>query len=61
MRAILFKLEIDVQNKVDFCMNGQEACELVQQSLSLGMTYKLVFTDFNMPIMDGLEATKALR
>ena len=26
-----------------------------------GIEYKLIFTDFNMPIMDGVEATKRLR
>jgi uncharacterized protein YrzB (UPF0473 family) len=29
MRVMLFKLGQDVQNQVDYCMNGQEACELV--------------------------------
>jgi two-component system sensor histidine kinase/response regulator len=61
MRVLLFKLGLDVQNQVDFCMNGQEACELVEYSLSLGMNYKLIFTDFNMPVMDGIETTKNLR
>jgi CheY-like chemotaxis protein len=27
----------------------------------LGMKYKLIFTDFNMPIMDGVEACRGLR
>ena len=42
-------------------MNGQEAINLVHSSIYQGMRYKLMFTDFNMPIMDGLEATKRLR
>lgn len=61
MRVILFKLGLDINTQVDFCMNGQEAIDLVQSSKSQGMGYKLVFTDFNMPIMNGLEATKRLR
>ena len=26
-----------------------------------GIKYKIIFTDFNMPIMDGIEATKHMR
>ena len=61
MRAILFKLGIDLDNMVDFCMNGQEACELAEYALKLGMTYKLIFTDFNMPVMNGIETAARIR
>ena len=26
-----------------------------------GITYKIIFTDFSMPVMDGIEATKKMR
>ena len=61
MRAILFKLGLDIDKEVDFCMNGQEACNLIQFAKDLNIHYKLIFTDFNMPIMNGLEATAKIR
>ena len=38
-------------------MNGMEALEMATNSRLLGMRYQLIFTDFNMPVMDGIEAT----
>jgi hypothetical protein len=32
MRAIMFKLGVDVVNSVDFCINGFEALEMVRMS-----------------------------
>ena len=60
-RAIISKLGIDVDLKVDFCMNGQEAIDLLKETKILGITYKMILTDFNMPVMDGVEATKLMR
>jgi CheY-like chemotaxis protein len=61
MRAILFNLGIDIENNVDICMNGKEAVDLVEHAQTLGIKYKLIFTDFNMPIMNGIEATAEMR
>ena len=61
MRAILFKLGLDIENEVDFCMNGEEAFNLVKFAFENSIRYKLIFTDFNMPIMNGLEATTKIR
>ena len=61
MRAILFKLGIDVENEVDFCINGQEAISMAEESKKYGINYAIILTDFNMPLMDGVEATKKLR
>lgn len=61
MRAILFKLGLDVDTEIDFCMNGEEASNLVKFAKDMGISYKLIFTDFNMPIMNGLEATAKIR
>ena len=61
MSAMLSKIGIDVKNEVDFCINGEEAIEMAKNSLKFGFTYKLILTDFNMPIMNGLEATCCLR
>lgn len=45
-----YKMQIDV------AMNGKEAIEMV-----LDKHYHLVFMDHMMPVMDGVEATKAIR
>ena len=54
MQSIMEGAGIDVDNKVDFCINGQEAMEQVRKSYSLDMAYFFIFTDFSMPVMDGI-------
>ena len=61
MRALLGIMKIDTKYHVDFCINGEEAVNKVKESYSAGMTYKLILTDFKMPIMDGIDATKSIR
>jgi CheY-like chemotaxis protein len=61
MRSILINLGVDVVNQVDFCINGEEALELVALSYELGIGYSVIFTDFSMPIMDGVESTSKIR
>lgn len=43
-------------NRIDEAYNGQEAIEMVEVN-----HYDLVFMDIDMPVMDGIEATKFLR
>ena len=57
MKAIMGKLGIDVTYQVDFCITGFEALDLVKQTYRSGMSYKLILTDFNMPVMDGIQST----
>ena len=47
----------------DFAFNGQEAVDKVAQKLESNCCrmYKLIIMDINMPIMDGEEATRAIR
>ena len=42
---------------VDIANNGKEAVDKIQES---ACGYKMVFMDINMPIMDGIEATKQI-
>jgi two-component system sensor histidine kinase/response regulator len=52
---------IDTVNLVDICINGIEALNHLVSAYSSGITYSVIFMDFSMPIMDGIEATKAIR
>lgn len=51
-KAMLIKLGCSV----DVAVNGQQAIEMLSHSF-----YDLVFMDMQMPVMDGLEATRILR
>lgn len=44
-------------------MNGQQAIDMVieRNSKKCCGKYKLIFMDINMPVMDGMEATKILK
>jgi CheY-like chemotaxis protein len=33
----------------------------VKKTYENGMSYSIIFTDFSMPVMDGIEATKKIR
>ena len=48
-------------NQLDICINGKEGLEKVIETYKLGFTYRLILTDFQMPVMDGIESTKAIR
>ena len=61
MRAILHSFGINVDFQVDFCIHGEEAVKQVMRTYENGMRYSVIFTDFSMPIMDGIEATKKIR
>jgi CheY-like chemotaxis protein len=58
MMQLLKKAGVDPESRVDYALHGQEAVDLVAQQ---PFHYKLIFSDFNMPIMDGIEATKRIR
>ena len=59
--SMLFNLGIDTQSQVDFCINGLEALNTVKSAMKLNMSYCLIFTDFNMPVMNGIESTLQIR
>ncbi len=47
----------------DEAINGKEAVELVKQRAyqECCSSYKIIIMDFEMPIMNGIEATKKIR
>ncbi|MCL2008456.1 MAG: ATP-binding protein [Treponema sp.] len=47
--------------KVETCLNGSSAVELIKQRAMHGENYDLVFMDHMMPGMDGIETTVAIR
>jgi CheY-like chemotaxis protein len=61
MKSMLDLIGVDTNNVVDFCINGQEAIDMVTNYYSHGLQYTLIFTDFSMPIKDGIVATKQIR
>lgn len=61
MRAMLFNVGINVDYQVEFCISGKEALEQIEKTYQKGMRYSHIFTDFNMPIMNGIETTKKIR
>ena len=43
-------------------VSGRQAVEAVQQRIAAGSAqYKLIFMDLNMPVLNGLDTTRALR
>ena len=61
MRTMLERLGIDTMYQVDFCIDGEESFQILKKAYEQGMSYKMVFTDFNMPNVNGIEATKKMR
>ena len=61
MRSVLFSIGIDVDHQVEYCITGKEAIDQLKKTYEYGMSYKLILTDFNMPVMNGIEATLKMR
>ena len=61
MIALLESLAIDATNLVDTCINGQEAIDKITESYNNDIKYSLIFMDFSMPVMNGIDGTKGIR
>ena len=47
--------------KADICKTGQEALARIFEHREKGMPYHILLTDYKMPVMTGLDLTKAIR
>ena len=61
IRAIFERVGINCDDQMDFCLSGEEAVTQVKMAYENGMSYKIIFTDFSMPGIDGIEATCQIR
>ena len=61
MRAMFENYGFSSEFGIDFCINGKEAVEKVVEAYEHGMSYGMIFTDFSMPILNGIDATVEIR
>ena len=61
MKALLQKSGVDVANRVDYCINGLESVKTINDARQYGISYRVIFTDFSMPHLDGIESTRKIR
>lgn len=61
VKQMLSIIGISIENQVDFCFCGQDAVDKLIERYDNGMQFKLILTDYKMPIMDGVQVTKKVR
>jgi CheY-like chemotaxis protein len=61
LRVMLKNLDVNVEEQVDFCINGKEAVSTIKSAYNNGFKYVLILTDFYMPVMNGYQATQQIR
>ena len=57
MENMIAKCGVDVKKHLDQCITGLEGVNMVKHQFLEDVQYSIIFTDFSMPEMDGLEAT----
>ena len=61
MKALFESQGVDTKSSTDFKINGKEAYEHIMEAYDNDISYDLIFMDFSMPIMNGIEATLNIR
>lgn len=61
MTILLGMSGVSLETQVDLCISGMEAYDHVVKAMEAGLGYKLIFMDFNMPGIDGIESTRMIR
>ena len=61
MKCLLEANAIDPECSVETCINGQEAVDRIKDAYIHDIMYSLIFMDFSMPVMNGIDATKNIR
>lgn len=57
MKGLIKRTGIAIDYQVDFLISGEEALATLKKATEMHSSYQIIFTDFNMPQMDGIEAT----
>ncbi|MDP3275041.1 MAG: response regulator [Deltaproteobacteria bacterium] len=60
-RLVLSELLSNMNFKVDQAESGAAAIDSVERAEAQGMPYEIVFLDWQMPVMDGIETARRLR
>ncbi len=55
-RILIEEMLISFKVSTDFALNGRDAVDMARDG-----SYDIIFMDINMPIMNGIDATKILR
>ena len=61
MRIIFKSCGFDCEKEMDFCIDGQESLNKVIEAYENGISYGIIFMDFSMPVLNGIDATKEIR
>lgn len=62
LKIILIQTEFPtISQIIEHAFNGLEALNKVKKAFDSGYCYGLIFMDASMPIMDGYQATDAIR